>query len=95
MYERVPVTDGLAAERTVLAAERTFLAYVRTGFALFVAGLSGAHLLQDVVLVSVGYVLVALSVPVLGVGVWRLAQSKRMIRRMLARLAPPGGPRNQ
>ena len=40
-YEHIPVTDALAAERTVLSAERTFLAYLRTSFAMFITGLTG------------------------------------------------------
>lgn len=85
-YDRVPVTDGLAAERTVLAAERTFLSYVRTAFAMFVTGLSGAQLLQKALMITIGYVLVGLSVAVLTTGVLRLIASRRVTRRLLSRL---------
>lgn len=86
LYSRVPVRDGLAAERTVLAAERTFLAYVRTAFAMLITGLTGAHLLTDPTLVSIGYVLTAVSALVFVVGIYRYAASRSETRKMLVRL---------
>lgn len=87
LYERVPVRDGLAAERTILAAERTFLAYVRTSFAMFIAGVSGSHLLEQPVLIGIGYALTALSVGVFFFGLLRHRRSRQEVRRMLDRLA--------
>ncbi len=86
LYERVPVRDGLAAERTVLAAERTFLAYVRTGFAMFIAGVSGSQLLQEPLLVGIGHALTALSVLVFVFGIQRHRRSRHEVRKMLNRL---------
>ena len=85
-YDSVPVTDGLAGQRTFLANERTLLAYVRTAFAMFVAGLTGAHLLEDRVLVAVGQVLAVTALVVLMVGFWRYRLSRRATVRMLQRL---------
>ncbi len=85
-YDRVPVTDGLAAERTFLAAERTLLAYIRTAFALFLAGFTGARLLDDRLLVVIGYTLAVLSPVALGMGILRFRLSARATRRLLARV---------
>ena len=90
LYRRVPIRDGLAAERTVLAAERTFLAYVRTAFAMIVAGLTGSQLLDDPLLVAVGYALFALSLVLFAIGVWRYGKSRRATREMLERLEREG-----
>jgi putative membrane protein len=86
LYERVPVRDGLAGERTVLAAERTLLAYIRTAFALFVAGVTGAHFLSHPWLVGLSYVMLTLGIGSLGVGILRFRRSMRATRRMLDRL---------
>lgn len=85
-YDRVPVPDGLAGERTFLANERTLLAYVRTAFAMFVAGLTGAELLEDRLLVAVGHVLSVLALVVFAVGIRRYRSSRRATLRMLERL---------
>ena len=92
-YDRVPATDGLAGERTFLAAERTLLAYARTAFAMFATGLTGGQLLQDTLLVVVGYTLAVLALVVFLLGVWRYRESRARTRRMLERLqqaAQPG-----
>ncbi len=91
MYGRVPVKDGLAAERTVLAAERTFLAYMRSAFAIFITGMTGSQLLTNTVLVGTSYVLAALSLLVFAVGVWRFVRSRRVTMAMLERLVSSGG----
>ncbi|MCA9528902.1 MAG: DUF202 domain-containing protein [Myxococcales bacterium] len=85
-YEHIPVTDALAAERTVLSAERTFLAYLRTSFAMFITGLTGSQLLRRESLVVTGYVLTAASVGVLIVGAIRYRASRRRVRHLIARL---------
>lgn len=86
-YLAVSVTDALAAERTVLAAERTFLAYVRSSFALFVAGVTGAQLLEAQWLLAVAYALAIIAPLVLLVGVQRLRTSRRVVAELLARMA--------
>lgn len=86
-YKRVPISDALAAERTLLAAERTLLAYVRTAFAMVVVGLSGSQFLEDRLLVTLGYFFSFLSAVVLAVGVLRFVQSRRATLRVLER--PP------
>jgi putative membrane protein len=95
VYDRVPVTDGLAGERTLLAAERTLLAYVRTAFGLFAAGVTGSQLLDDALLVAVGHAMALLAVVVLSVGFLRYRRSRRATLNLLRRLLretekPPG-----
>jgi putative membrane protein len=85
-YDHLPVSDGLAGERTFLANERTLLAYVRTAFALFVAGLTGTQLLEDRLLVVVGHVLSVLALLVFTIGIFRYRASRKATLRMLARL---------
>lgn len=83
----VSVTDALAAERTVLAAERTFLAYLRSSFALFVAGVTGAQLLEAQWLLVVAYSLAIIAPLVLLIGAHRLRTSRRVVAELLARMA--------
>ncbi|MEO1269919.1 MAG: DUF202 domain-containing protein [Myxococcota bacterium] len=85
-YTRVPVKDGLAAERTVMAAERTFLAYVRSAFAMFVTGLTGSQLLDNPLLVGTGYLLATLSLVVFATGVGRFWRARCVTTAMLERL---------
>jgi putative membrane protein len=85
LYRAVPVTDGLAAERTFLAAERTLLAYLRTALAMSVAGLTGARLLDDPVLRLVSVALAAASLVVLAFGIVRHRRSDRVTRQLLRR----------
>lgn len=85
-YTNIPVTDALAAERTQLAAERTFLAYVRSSFAFFVAGVSGAQLLDSAWLVAIAYVLAGSSALVLAFGIYRLQVSRGVVRDLVTRI---------
>lgn len=85
-YDHVPVTDGLAGERTFLAAERTLLAYARTAFAMFAAGVTAAELLRNQLLIAIGYVMAVLGLVVFLVGALRYRRSRSATRRMLERL---------
>ena len=89
-YDQVPVRDALAAERTLLAAERTFLAYLRTSLALFVTGVTGAQLLDNVWLVGIAHALSGASVAVFVVGGWRYMNARQVIRDLLGRIAAEG-----
>ena len=85
-YLNIPVTDALAAERTLLAAERTFLSYVRSSFAFFVAGITGSQLLDTEWLVVIGYALAGASVVVLALGVHRLRSARAIVKDLVARI---------
>jgi len=86
-YLAVSLADALAAERTVLAAERTFLSYLRSGFALFVAGVTGAQLLHVEWLLIVANVLAVIAPLVLLFGAFRLYSSRRVVRALLGEKA--------
>lgn len=98
LYPKVTVTQGLAAERTVLAAERTLLAYIRTGLGLLIAGVSGAHFVQDRVVEMIAAILVPASIAIIAYGISRFLKSRKLTRRMLEALLeqktpqPDGGP---
>ena len=85
-YKNIPVTDALAAERTQLAAERTYLAYVRSSFAFFVAGVSGAQLLESPLLLGVAHTLSGTSILVLAFGFYRLQVSRTVVRDLVHRI---------
>ncbi|MEM9680617.1 MAG: DUF202 domain-containing protein [Bacteroidota bacterium] len=72
--------DWLAIERTKLANERTFLAYFRTFLVALGTGLTilKVDLLSD--LMSFGYFLVAASVIILAIGIFRLIKVRKVIR---------------
>lgn len=74
--------DRLAAERTALAAERTFLAYMRTAVSLLAAGASFIRFFGVFTLTLVGWVFVISAPAVIFLGVWRLRQSRRHLRKI-------------
>ncbi len=86
LYDRAPLRDALAAERTVLAAERTFLAYIRTGFALLLAGVTATQLVESPALRVAAWAVSSAGVAVFALGIWRFLRSYRTTRRLLARI---------
>ena len=86
-YLAVSVTDALAAERTVLAGGRTFLPYLRSAFAVFVAVVTRAQVVEAEGLLAVAYALAIIAPLVLLVGVQRLRASRRVVAELLARMA--------
>lgn len=85
--------DQLAIDRTQLANERTLLAYLRTALALFLTGMSGVHLpdLETAMADArwyrlAGWLFVAASVVVTGVGYARFESIRRRIRHQLKQL---------
>lgn len=89
LYLKVSVTQGLAAERTVLAAERTLLAYIRTGLGLLIAGVSGAHFVEDVLIDILAATLIPTSIGVILYGISRFRKSRALTREMLEHIAEP------
>lgn len=66
----ISLRDLLAIDRTIVANERTLLSYVRTTLALMAAGGALVHLFEDPRVVISGWVLLALSLPIFGIGFW-------------------------
>lgn len=89
LYLKVSVTQGLAAERTVLAAERTLLAYIRTGLGLLIAGVSGAHFVEDVFIDLLAATLIPTSLGVIIYGISRFRKSRALTWKMLEHVTDP------
>lgn len=73
--------DILAIERTKMANERTFLAYFRTSVALFGAGVGIVELEYFKEYRILGFILLAVAVITLIVGVIRIFQVKKVIKK--------------
>lgn len=92
LYDQLPLTDSLAAQRTVLAAERTLLSYLRSAFALVAGGVTGTVALDELAWKVLGYSFVAVGVVVVIVGAWRYRiehnRLDRLVRNAVARRKP-------
>jgi len=86
LYIRLPVTDALALERTVLANERTWLAYLRTALAVIVSGVSGAQFLDKDLFVVLGYVFAGVGVLLIAWGFYRFRTSRDKTLTLFERL---------
>lgn len=93
-YETMPKSaliarDWLAIDRTRLANERTLLAYLRTAMTTFLIGMSFVHLpyfhpdpeLDRDLYTVFGWMLVATSIVVFVVGVYRFETVRRRLNR--------------
>jgi len=77
--KEILLRDFLAVDRTVLANERTLLAYLRTALGALIAGISLVQFFDTPPLIVIGWILVGLSVLILGIGVARFLRMKRCI----------------
>lgn len=84
-FERMPLRDALAVERTALASERTFLAHLRTGFATFLAGVTGAGLLEALVFKILGGLLAFAGLAMFVFGILRYRETTHRMFLMLER----------
>ncbi len=75
--------DTLAIERTKLANERTFLAYFRSSIFFLATGLSIIHINFFIEVNYLGWLFVAMSPLVFGIGLYRLITVRRGISRMV------------
>lgn len=88
--ERMILRDHLAYDRTVLANERTLLAYVRTAIAVLAAGGALIEIFAEIRHLRIlGWILLALGVLVLVLGVWRFTAVSRRLRRIYHKSMPP------
>ncbi len=69
----------VAAGRTVLANDRTLLGFIRTALGLLGGGIGLVSYLKHPVIVTVGWLSMALSVVLLFWGIWRYIQIRRMM----------------
>lgn len=90
-YDLLPLTDSLAAQRTVLAAERTLLSYLRSAFALVVGGVTGSVALPHTGWQMLSYLFIGGGVAVVIFGAWRYrveaSRLDRLVRKAAARKA--------
>ena len=75
--------DRLAVERTKLANERTFLAYFRSSIFFLATGLSIIHINFFQEVNYLGWLFVAISPVVFGVGFVRLITVRKSISKMV------------
>ncbi|MDF9799918.1 putative membrane protein [Catalinimonas alkaloidigena] len=73
--------DILAIERTKMANERTFLAYFRTAVALFGAGVGIVEIDYFKEYRLLGFILLVAAVIILLIGIIRIFQVKKAIRK--------------
>jgi putative membrane protein len=76
----LPLTDHLAAARTILANERTFLSYQRTALAQFAAGVSLIEFFDGPFLVTLGVALLPVAAVTAVLGVARYRRMRALIR---------------
>ncbi|HFS68058.1 MAG TPA: DUF202 domain-containing protein [Flavobacteriia bacterium] len=79
----LPLNDLLTVEMTYLSNERSLLAYMRT-FMVFLS--SGIAILKIQILdkfLSLGYLLIILSVIILIIGIFRFFKVKKNVKRIL------------
>lgn len=86
MSEDPILRDRLAAQRTMLANERTLLAYLRTAIAFAAAGAWAVHFLDSTALDVLGWILVALAVVAVVVGVVRYRRIRALVAAQEAEL---------
>lgn len=77
--EDLILRDHLALDRTYLANERSLLAYIRTGIAIFLAGVSLLKLFSEFLSHLFGWILIIISVIVVGIGILRTRKTHAFI----------------
>lgn len=71
--------DFLALDRTILANKRTLLAYLRTFIGLIAGGIGMIKLVTDGIINIVGYIFIAVSFPVLIIGLIKYIKMQRTL----------------
>jgi putative membrane protein len=77
--DELTLRDVLAIDRTIVANERTLLGYVRTTLAMLGAGAALLHFFDEQASQYAGWSFLALSIPMLGVGVYHYLQRRRSL----------------
>jgi len=73
--------DDLALHRTILANERTMLSYIRTALTLFAAGATFVKFFDHSFVVTVGWLMIPISLATLIKGLVSYSRTKREIIR--------------
>ncbi|TVQ55417.1 MAG: DUF202 domain-containing protein [Phycisphaerales bacterium] len=77
-----PVRDQLAIDRTILSNERTMLAYLRTALTLLIVSFALIRFVDDVVFITLGVLLIPVSLAIGWIGRSRYQRRKAMIQRL-------------
>lgn len=77
------VLDILSVTRTHMANERTLLAYLNTFLAMAATGVGFIKLSNDITFVNIGFVLLASSVLIPIIGVYRFIWIRKLIREKI------------
>ena len=77
--EKMIIRDYLALDRTILANRRTLLSYVRTFIGLFGGGIGLVELLDNSIIMVIGYISMAVSVPILVFGIIEYIRVKKSL----------------
>ncbi len=80
--KRLPLSDQLAAARSILANERTFLSYQRTALTFAVAGISFIKFFEDHLIVILGWTFLPAAVVSLILGIIRYVRMRDLIRNI-------------
>jgi len=75
----LPLTDQLAAARTILANERTFLSYQRTALTLAVSGISFIHFFDSIIIAIIGWVFIPAALITMTLGITRYRSMRRCV----------------
>lgn len=77
------VLDILSVTRTHMANERTLLAYLNTFLAMAATGVGLIKLTNDITFVNIGFVLLAFSVLIPIIGVYRFIRIRKLIKKKI------------
>ena len=77
-----PVRDQLAIDRTILSNERTMLAYLRTALTMLIVSFALIRFVDGPVFITLGVLLIPVSLAIGWIGRSRYRRRKAMIRRL-------------
>lgn len=81
--KELPLTDQLAAARSILANERTYLSYQRTSLTLAAAGFSFIKFFSDIKwIVIIGWIFLPISFITFILGTYRYIKMRDLIRNI-------------
>jgi putative membrane protein len=87
-HSDLTLRDLLAIDRTLVANERTLLGFVRTTLALLAAGAAVLHFFEEPATEVAGWTLIALAVPVAGIGIWHYLRRRLALIPLVRRGLP-------
>jgi putative membrane protein len=75
----IPLSDQLAAARSLLATERTFLSYQRTALTFAAAGFTFIKFFDLLIFIIIGYVFIPIAIIIVILGSYRYLRMKNLI----------------